>query len=165
MGFLFILAITADSWGLFSSAQRSHFAFYPVISVFLGSALTPSIMKLGYAQKMTCTIFPNAFRTVLRKVGFQSLLFGFAWKLSQTDKNAEIATKLTLLAPLLPVRVVSDSVLPAPTRVTGPQHRTQHNKEEECPRAWMRREIAWIMCVSDNSSVIKRDPHKQSHPY
>lgn len=63
MGFLFILAITTNSWGLFSSAQRSRFAFYPVISVFLGSALTPTIIKLGYAQKMTCTIFTNAFRT------------------------------------------------------------------------------------------------------
>lgn len=47
----------------FSSAQRSRFAFYPVISVFLGSALTATIIKLGYAQKMTCTISTNAFRS------------------------------------------------------------------------------------------------------
>lgn len=53
-----------------------------------------------------------------------------------------MATKLTWLAPLPPVRVLSDSVLPAPTRVTGPQRRTQHNKEEECAGARMRREIA-----------------------
>lgn len=53
--------ILADSWGLFSSAQRSRFAFYPVIPVFLGPALTPTIIKLGSAQKMTCTAFAVQF--------------------------------------------------------------------------------------------------------
>lgn len=169
MGFLFILAITEDSWGLFRSAQRLCFAFYPVISVFLGSALTPTIIKIGFWAEDDLHYFHKCLQNCFtqRKVGLQSLLFGFAWEFPRADKNAEIATKLTLLAPLLPVRVVSDSVLPAPTRVTGPQHRTRHNKEEEDAQAWRRREIAWIAVqVSHSSLIINRDPqHTQSHPY